>query len=155
MRVVIFDNDDYNALFERNCDNSNIKDDAYCEYINKYGMHFNKKLVDYAISNMIQHNPSTGEVTETFIPIAKQELDALLVNYGIAINNNKLYDYLYVANMCKADFINSSIIDDRHLCLYVKDVIDDADGYDGLPFARWLADIKQKGIIIDWQSMLN
>lgn len=57
--------------------------------------------------------------------------------------------------MCKADFVNSSIIDDRHLCLYVKDIIDDIDGYDGLPFARWLTDVEHKAITIDWQDMLE
>jgi hypothetical protein len=42
-----------------------------------------------------------------------------------------MYDSVYVANMCKADFLGSSIVDDVHMALYVKDVIDDPDATDG------------------------
>jgi hypothetical protein len=38
------------------------------------------------------------------------------------------------------DFLGSSIIDEKHLAMYVKDVIDDEDGYDGIVFNRWYAD---------------
>ena len=61
---------------------------------------------------------------------------------------------VYVANMCKADFLGSSIIDEGHLALYVKDVIDDVDGYDGLVFNRWYADTVRKGIPVDWSEVL-
>jgi hypothetical protein len=56
--------------------------------------------------------------------------------------------------MCKADFYGSSIVDDAHLVKYVKDVIDDEDGYDGIVFNRWYADMCKKGIPIDWEEML-
>jgi hypothetical protein len=56
--------------------------------------------------------------------------------------------------MCKADFLGSSIKDEEHLALYVKDVIEDVDGYDGLVFNRWYADMVRKGIPIDWEEML-
>lgn len=42
----------------------------------------------------------------------------------------------------------------RHLCLYVKDVIDDPDGYDGLVFNRWYADMCRQGIPIDWHEFI-
>lgn len=38
------------------------------------------------------------------------------------------------------------------LCLYVKDVIDDVDGYDGIVFNRWHADMCRKGIQVDWYN---
>jgi len=56
--------------------------------------------------------------------------------------------------MCKADFFGSSIIDDKHLALYVKDVIDDVDAPDGLVFNRWYADMSYMGIAINWEDML-
>lgn len=52
--------------------------------------------------------------------------------------------------MCKADYLGSSITDEKHLCLYVKDVIDDVDGYDGIVFNRWYADMCRKGVQVDW-----
>ena len=39
------------------------------------------------------------------------------------------------------DYMVSSIIDLKHLAMYVKDVIDDKDGYDGIVFNRWYADM--------------
>ena len=52
------------------------------------------------------------------------------------------------------DFLGSSIIDEKHLALYVKDVIDDEDGYDGIVFNRWYADTVTSGIPIEWDEML-
>lgn len=98
-------------------------------------------------------NPSTG-VVEKLIPISKETIDSLLKSYKIEIKENQLHDYVYVANMCKADFLGSSIPDEQHLCKYVKDVIDDIDAYDGIVFNRWYADMCRKGIAIDWYEML-
>ena len=61
-----------------------------------------------------------------------------------------VYDQLFAANMCKADYLGSSITDDLHLCMYVKGVLDDVDGYEGLVFNRWYADMCRKGISVDW-----
>lgn len=36
--------------------------------------------------------------------------------------------------------------------VYVKDVIDDVDGYDGIAFNRWYADMCRKGIQVDWYN---
>jgi len=65
-----------------------------------------------------------------------------------------LYDHVYVFNMGNNDFMGSSIADEKHLALYVKDVIDDADGYDGIVFNRWYADTVHLGIPIDWDEMV-
>ena len=54
--------------------------------------------------------------------------------------------------ICKADYLGSSVPDGLHLCLYVKDVIDDVDGYDGIAFNRWYADMCRKGIQVDWYN---
>ena len=122
-------------------------------YLRYNGRHFNHKLCDYAVSKMKCEDSSTGELVK-LEPYNKDEVDAILHNYNIKLNNNDLYDYVYVANMCKADFLHSSIIDEQHLALYIKDVIDDVDGYDGIIFNRWYADMCRKGIPIDWESFI-
>ena len=122
-------------------------------YLRHNGRHFNKKLCDFAVSKMKHHKPSTGEVVK-LVPISKEHIDSLLKTYKIELNNNELYDYVYVANMCKADFFGSSVPDDQHLCKYVKDVIDDIDGYDGIVFNRWYADMCRKGVPVSWEDML-
>ena len=114
-------------------------------YLRYYGRHFNRKLCDYAVELI-------SDQFET--PITKSQLDELLKQYGIVLKNNVLNDYVYVANMCQADFLGSSIKDMQGLALYVKDVIDDRDAYDGVVFNRWYADMTRKGLPIEWEEML-
>ena len=113
-------------------------------YLKYYGQHFNKKLSDFAVSKM-EHGKS---------PITKERADEILERNGIKLKNNELYDYVYVINMGNNDFMGSSIVDERHLALYVKDVIDDEDGYDGIVFNRWYADTVSNGIPIEWEEMI-
>lgn len=123
------------------------------DYLKHNGRHFNKRLCDFAINKMKTKTSSTGELRD-LVPITKESIDSLLKSYNVELNNNQLYDYVYVANMCKADFLGSSVPDEQHLCKYVKDVIDDVDGYDGLVFNRWYADMCRTGVPISWYDMI-
>ena len=120
-------------------------------YINNYGPHFNKKLCKEASSRMYKEVNGKKEYIK---PYTKEQLDEMLEAYGIKLKRNKLYDAVYVACMCKADFLGSSIVDEQHMALYIKDVIDDVDAPDGLVFNRFYADCCYKGIAIDWEDML-
>ena len=62
-------------------------------------------------------------------------------------------DYVYIANMCKADFLKSSVPDEEHLAMYVKDVIDDPDAAEGTTMRRWYASTEGAGIPVDWEEM--
>lgn len=85
--------------------------------------------------------------------ITREQLDNMMKQSNVHLtNNDNPYDAVFVANMCKADYLGSSVPDGLHLCLYVKDVIDDVDGYDGIAFNRWYADMCRKGIQIDWYN---
>lgn len=122
-------------------------------YLRHNGRHFNKKLCEFAVRQMKSTNFPTGEVVK-LKAMSKDTLDALLKTYNIELKENQLYDYVFVANMCKADFLGSSVPDEQHLCKYVRDVIDDVDGYDGIVFNRWYADMCRQGIPISWSDML-
>ena len=113
-------------------------------YLKYYGKHFNKKLCDFAVSKM-NHGKEV---------IPKEKVDEVINKYNLTLENNELYDYVYVYNMGNNDFMGSSIIDEKRLALYVKDVIDDKDGYDGIVFNRWYADMVSCGIPIEWDDML-
>lgn len=128
-----------------------IKPEGLINYLRYNGPHFNKKLFEFAISNMTVRSGSTQVKLS---PFSKEQIDNILRVNGIKLENNQLYDYLYVANMCKADFWGSSITSESQLAKYVKDVIDDVDGYDGIVFNRWYADMCRKGIVIDWEEMV-
>ena len=84
----------------------------------------------------------------------KSSVDSYLANASLTINNNRLYDYVYVANMAYSDFYGSSIQDDIQLARYIKDYVDDEDAYDGMPFSRFYIDCVKKGIPIDWDDMM-
>jgi hypothetical protein len=101
---------------------------------------------------MTKRGPRNEEVPIN--PYSREQIENILQSYNITLKNNQLYDFVYVANMCKADFLNSSVIDEQHLAMYVRDVIDDVDAPDGLVFNRWYADISYMGIPIDWEDML-
>jgi len=120
-------------------------------YMRNYGPHFNRKLFEFAVSKM--YKKVNGEKKKV-VPYTKDRVDELCKAYSIELENGQLYDAAYVATMCKADFLGSSISDEKHLLLYVKDVIDDPDAYDGIVFNRWYADMSYTGIAIDWEYML-
>lgn len=122
-------------------------------YLRNYGWHFSKKAQDYAASLMKRVNPNTkhNERVDTW---TKEQVDHLLSSYGVKLENAAGYDYVYVANMCKADYLKSSIPDEHHLAMYVKDTIDDVDGADGVIFRQWYAGMVAKGLPIDWEDML-
>jgi hypothetical protein len=113
-------------------------------YLKYYGQHFNKKLCDFAVSKM-KHGKA---------PVSKELVEENLNKYNVNLEHNELYDHVYVYNMGNNDFYGSSIKDEKHLALYVKDVIDDEDGYDGIVFNRWYADTVTCGIPVEWDEMV-
>ena len=113
-------------------------------YLKYYGQHFNKKLCDFAVSKM-KHGKT---------PVPKEIVEENLNKYNVNLEHNELYDHVYVYNMGNNDFYGSSIKDEKHLALYVKDVIDDEDGYDGIVFNRWYADTVTCGIPVEWDEMV-
>lgn len=121
-------------------------------YISNYGWHFNKAAYEYAASLMKSKNASGNLVNP--IVYSKQQVDLLLKKYGIALENTVLYDYVYVAMMCKSDFLGSSISDEQHLAKYVKDVVDDPDASEGTVFRRWLATLVGNGQPVDWDEIV-
>ena len=120
-------------------------------YINNYGCHFNKKLCKEAVSRMYKNNDGKKEYIK---PYSKEQVDSMLEAYGIRLERNKLYDAVYVANMCKADFLGKSVPTEQHLAKYVKDVIDDADAEEGYVFNRFYADCMFMDNPIEWEDMV-
>ena len=125
---------------------------AMITYMRHYGPHFNKQLFEFATSRMTTKVNGREEPVRKY---SKEEIATLLFKSGVQLKNNQLYDAAFVASMCKADYLGSSVPDEKHLALYVKDVIDDVDGYDGIVFNRWYADMCYTGVAIDWEDMLG
>lgn len=117
------------------------------EYIKKYGWHFNDKMCSYATSLMTKKGKALDVLT-------KQDVDKLLASANVVLSKTCMCDYVFVANMGKADFLGSSIEDDRHLALYVKDTIEDEDACDGTIFRRWCATMTAAEKQINWAECL-
>lgn len=116
-----------------------IKPAGFINYLRYYGPHFNKKLCDFACSNLQKKD------------YTKEKLDQLLQQSNISIKNARMYDCVYIANWCKSTFYGSSIPDEKKLILFVKDIFDNESD---LVFNRWYADMAKRGIPIDWEEMI-
>ena len=56
--------------------------------------------------------------------------------------------------MAIADYYKSSIPDEQHLALFVKDYIDDIDGNPENIFRKWLVSMDGDGEPIEWSEMI-
>lgn len=100
--------------------------------------HFDEETLAKALASMRRRDRATGE-GRALIPLTKAEVDRLLERNGVDIPDKGGLDYVYVANMARADFWQSSLDDERHLALYVRDVLTDVDAPPGAVYARWAA----------------
>lgn len=124
------------------------------KYLANFGKHFNEKLCDYAVSLMRKRGPDGKPIK--FTPMSREEVDAMLRAANVELERNVLYDHVFVANMIKSDQRGTSIEDDKHHALAIRDYIDDVDKADGYLFDRWLSDIAGLGphYIPYWEDMI-
>lgn len=118
------------------------------EYLSNHGWHFSKKMCEHAVSCM--RNRAGNKIE----PITKEKVETLMKQYNIEVKNAKGYDCVYVVNMALADYHGSSIVDQQRLVMFVRDYIDDADGYEGIALTRYYADCIGKGEPIEWSEMI-
>lgn len=123
------------------------------EYLDTYGWHFSKKMCEWAVSMMKRKNPQTGK-EEPIEYMDKEKAEEFLKKYNVTIRDSKGYDLPYVISMARADYFKSSISDEAHLALFVKDFFDDPDGYPTMAFTRFYADCIGKGEPIIWADYL-
>lgn len=115
-------------------------------YLDHYGFHFNKKACEMACKLM--------KSKKKFPMMTKEDVEELLKKHGVVLEKNKLYDFVFVANMAKSDYWQSSIVDEQHLALFVKDYIDDEDASDETAFRRWLATMVGNGEPLEWSELV-
>lgn len=121
---------------------------AFEEYTDQYGCHFSRKLYEWAVSMMRDRN---GNSTQ---PVEKEQVKEFLEAHGLTVKNDKGYDAAYVYHMAKADYFGTSISDDVHLALFVRDFLDDPDGSKTKAFDHFVVDCRANGEPIFWDEML-
>ena len=118
------------------------------QYIEKYGKHFTIKLADFASGQMVN---SDGTNKHWDVSNIKQIIDEL--GYIIPLSST-IGDIIYTANMAYADFYPLLLKDAKSCVRYAMEVAGDKDGYEGIQFCRWMADVKNKNLEIDWNSFI-
>lgn len=122
-------------------------------YLRNNGWSFNRKACEYAVRQMRRLNHATGK-KEAVEPYSKSQAEELLTKYGIKLEHNTGYDFVYVLNMCRADYLKAGVPDEANMALFVKSSIDDADNPGGNWFRKWLVDCDAKGEPVDWEELL-
>lgn len=122
------------------------------KYITNYGWHFNKRAYEYATKHLTKRNQLTHQ-QERVVPYTKEEVDELLKKYNIELTNKIMYDYVFAASMCKADYLGKSVPNEQCLAMYVRDTVDDYDASDETTFRRWVATMVGNGEPIDWYEI--
>lgn len=117
-------------------------------YLGSYGYHFSKAMCEWAVGMMRDRNGNRLQMYD------KDKVESILKANSVTLDNDKGYDKVFVFNMGRSDYIGSSIADEAHIAKYVKDVLDDKDGYDGIAFTRFYADCIGKGIPVMWEDMM-
>ena len=117
-------------------------------YFMNYGKHFNEKMCRFAVSMMRDRKGNKVGMMK------KDDLEKKLKENNIEIENDVMHDAVYAMSMVLADFMGSSIEDEKHALLYVKDLLDDTDAADGQVFNRFFADCVNAGIPIEWSEMI-
>ena len=121
---------------------------AFEEYTDQYGCHFNKKLYEWAVSMMKDRNGNkVGLMT-------KEQASEWLKTNNVTLKNDKGWDSAYIIAMGRADYFGSSIKDDLHLALFVRDFLDDIDGTPTKAFDHFIVDCRAKGEYIFWDDMI-
>lgn len=115
-------------------------------YLRNYGWHFNKKACDFAVSKMRKGGAKIDAWT-------KEQVEELLGRYGMKVNATG-YDHIYVANICKAYFFKSSVPDEQHVAMHIKDVFADDDDADGNVMRTWYAKMVGKGEPVEWEDLI-
>ena len=122
--------------------------EGYREYKRRNGCHFNQALCEFAVSRM------EGEDGKPIKAMSRQEVERMLEETKIKVEHQKGYDHVFVANMGLSDYLGESVPDMEHLAKYVKNVLDDPDGYEGIAFCRWVADCVGKKVEVPWEECI-
>lgn len=121
---------------------------GYSEYVKKHGYHFTDELAEHASSMM--ENANNQQHTWTVAQVKKT-----MENLNLEIPNNVTYgDAAYLANMYYADLYPDPLKDEASCIRAAYKVANDPDGYDGMIFCRWIADVIGKAVNINWEKFI-
>lgn len=118
-------------------------------YLASHGHHFSRPMLEWAVGMMRDRDGNKLVVVE------RKTLDGILAKYDVELKRNEgYYDPIYVWNMGLADYYGSSVPDEQHLALFVKNYIDDKDGNPTRAFDEFYINTAAKGIDFPWEDLI-
>lgn len=121
---------------------------GYAEYVKVNGLHFNNKLAEYAISKL--KNVGPNESHKWTIAQIEKTVNSLLDSKLDFKFKTTYADLAYAANMYYSDFYPQIINPDIACVQAAIAMANDPDGYEGIIFCRWVADVMAKNKSFDW-----
>ena len=119
------------------------------EYLSAHGRHFSKPMLEWAVDMMRDRLDRKVKLVD------KKRFDELMKIYGIELKRTEgFYDGVYVWCMATSDYLGSSVIDEQHLAMYVRDYIDDIDGNPTRAFDEFYINCVAKGVDIPWIDLI-
>ena len=121
---------------------------GYLNYVEKYGYHFTDELADQATKMMENADGSEHNWFTT-------QVKAAILGMGVKIPDSVTWgDVAYLANMYYAD-LYPEVLKDEASCLKAAiQIANDKDGYTGMVFCRWTADVIGKAIKLEWEDFV-
>lgn len=119
---------------------------AFGEYVTRHGYHFTNELADCASKMLINANKRDHRWTS-------EQVRQNLAMQGITdFGRCTIGDITFLANMAYADFYPEVLQSESACIKYAIAVSKDPDGYDGIAFSRWIADlIGKRNTTIEWE----
>lgn len=145
MKAIVFKEDGCDTETENG---KKLFNEDYDKYVAAHGHHFTNDLAEYASSCMDNADDDDHSWSCSDVLSALKKLDLSVPPHST------LGDMTYTANMAYADFYPIVIKDAAVCVLYANAVATDVDGYEGIQFYRWLADLMAQGKEIEWAKYI-
>lgn len=135
----------------RNCLNKKGKNefwnnDGYGEYKAKHGLHFSDKLAEWASECMVNSNGSSHRWSI-------EDVKSAFAAMGYTLRGGYTWgDVTYMANQLYSDY-SQCLSSDTEAVKMAYAITADQDGYDGMIFVRYTADIMEKGVCVPWSDI--
>lgn len=110
-------------------------------------------MAEDAVKHMYKKNAISGK-DEKIESITKEKLEEMFKKNNVVIENDVMYDGVYLYGMIMADFWGKSIKTEQDAVTHIKCMLDDVDKPDGYIFNRYYADMCFSGEPIDWAAMM-
>lgn len=123
------------------------ENEGYDEYKKKHGLHFSDELSMWA-SKQMKNSDGTNHIWSI------QDVKGAFSSLGYEKPEKCTWgDAAYLANMYYSDFM-PMLKEETDAVKMAYYAMKDPDGYEGMTFNRWTADIMENGVCVPWKYVI-